>query len=172
MFIPNGLEETKSDKEGVQVGLFRCPPNEALASNLVAGLIAEDPGFLADLVRSISLPLGVGGQQVAVGVPVWQPEALTGLDAQCGHGAGVEGSEHPSLFQAPTLLERENKAAGDSSGDAVLDQKPLQRACSLSILLQAPSCRKPAWEQPWRYSALQEASTKFPPTHPSTGTNS
>lgn len=95
MFIPNGLEETKSDKEGVQVGLFRCPPNEALASNLVAGLIAEDPGFLADLVRSISLPLGVGGQQVAVGVPVWQPEALTGLDAQCGHGAGVEGSEHP-----------------------------------------------------------------------------
>lgn len=50
------------------------------AHNLVAGLIAKDPGLLADLVRSISLPLGIGGQQVAVGAPVGELIALTGLD--------------------------------------------------------------------------------------------
>lgn len=48
--------------------------------NLVVGLIAKDPGLLADLVRSISLPLRIGGQQVAVGAPVGELIALAGLD--------------------------------------------------------------------------------------------
>lgn len=49
-------------------------------TNLVVGLIAKDPGLLADLVRSISLPLRIGGQQVAVGAPVGELIALAGLD--------------------------------------------------------------------------------------------
>lgn len=51
MFIPNGLEETEPDKEGVGGwGLSLCLPTWALAPNLVVGLIAENPGLLADLM--------------------------------------------------------------------------------------------------------------------------
>lgn len=50
------------------------------AHNLVVGLIAKDPGLLADLVRSVSLPLRIGGQQVAVGAPVGELVPLAGLD--------------------------------------------------------------------------------------------
>lgn len=57
----------------------------ALPPNLVVGLIAKDPGLLADLVGSIPLPFRVGGQQVAVGAPVRELVALAGLDAECSH---------------------------------------------------------------------------------------
>ena len=93
MLIPNGLEETDTDKEAVGGWeLPLCHPAGLRTPNLVAGLVAEDPGLLADLVRGISLALSVGGQQVAVGLPVRQAEAWAGLDAQRGHGAGAEGS--------------------------------------------------------------------------------
>lgn len=48
---------------------------------------------------SISLPLRIGGQQVAIGVPVGQPEALTGLDTQRGHDAGPKAGTPEACFQ-------------------------------------------------------------------------
>lgn len=51
MFIPNGLEETDTDKEAVggwELSLHH--PAGLWTPNLVVGLVAEDPGLLADLV--------------------------------------------------------------------------------------------------------------------------
>lgn len=105
--------------------------------NLVVGLIAEDPGLLADLVGSFPLPLGIGGQQVAVGEPVRELVAIAGLGAECSHGYGDEGLKPLGLFQVTTCRRKAKCHSGP--GSCPLSAKPFPRSLLGIFPIQSPA---------------------------------